>query len=122
MLRIRLQRTGRNKTPFYRVVVAEHSAAVQGGYIDRIGQYNPIAKPKLFQIDRDKLASWIKKGAKPSNTIARLLKGSGVDGMEPYIVPMADRKKKNAGEEAAAAAAPADAPASPASPEATSAA
>ncbi|MCK5604817.1 30S ribosomal protein S16, partial [Candidatus Pacearchaeota archaeon] len=95
VLKIRLQRTGRKKMPFYRVVVAEHSTAVQGGYVDQIGFYNPLVKPWSFEVDTDKALEWIKKGAKPTNTVARLLKASGAKGMERFIVEMKDRKTKN---------------------------
>lgn len=100
MLRIRLQRIGRKKRPSYRIVVAEHSvAATKNNYVESLGFYNSIASEKVFEVDKDKILEWIKKGAKPSNTLARLLKGDGMKGMEPYIVKMADRKKKNEKEE-----------------------
>ena len=98
MLRIRLQRAGRKRQPVYRIVVAEHTNRVQGKYIDRLGYYNPISKPKVFEVDSDKIFEWIKKGAKPTNTLARLLKGDGVKGMEKYIKDMPDRKEKNPSE------------------------
>ena len=102
MLKIRLQRLGRKKRPNYRVVVAEHSSAVQGKYIDSIGQYDPLSSSdNSFKVNIDKLNDWIKKGAKPSNTVARLLKGSGVKGMESYIVEMKNKKTKNPSEEPA---------------------
>jgi len=103
VLRIRLQRAGRKKQPVYRIVVAEHTNRVQGKYVDRIGHYNPLMKPVVLTIDTDKLFEWIKKGAQPTNTIARLLKGDGVKGMEKYIKDMPNRKKKNAPEEEASA-------------------
>lgn len=113
VLKIRLQRTGRKKMPFYRVVVAEHSTAVQGSYIDQIGFYNPLVKPWSFEVNADKALEWVKKGAKPTNTVARLLKASGVKGMESFIIEMKDRKKKNAPpEEEKAPEKPAEIPAS----------
>ncbi len=98
MLKIRLQRTGRNKIPFYRVVVAEHSASAKGYVIDKAGFYNPAVKPWSFEVDTKKILEWIKKGAKPSNTVARLLKAAGEKDMEKFIVEMKDRKKKGEGE------------------------
>lgn len=105
MLKIRLQRTGRENIPFYRIVVAEHKSSVKGKYIEKLGFYNPLVKPWEFKVDTDKVAEWIKKGAKPSNTVARLLKAAGVKDMEKFIIEMKDRKKK--GEEEAAKTAPA---------------
>jgi len=105
VLKIRLQRTGRKGIPFYRVVVAEHKSSVKGKYVAQLGFYNPLVKPWQFKVDNEKIAEWIKKGATPSNTVARLLKADGVKGMEKFIIEMKDRKKK--GEEAAAKTAPA---------------
>lgn len=125
MLKIRLQRTGRENKPFYRIVVAEHAAPVKAKYVDLLGFYNPIANPRVFKIDLEKAKGWISKGAKPSNTVARLMKGEGIEGMDAYIVPMADRKKKkeaaaapNGGQAESTSAAPAAAP--DAAPEKTS--
>ena len=109
MLRIRLQRIGRKKRPSYRIVVAEHStAATKNRYVESLGFYNPIASEKVFNVDKDKLLEWIKKGAKPTNTLARLLKGDGLKGMEPFIVEMKDRKKKKQVEKKPATPAPSD--------------
>ncbi|MBU0727214.1 30S ribosomal protein S16, partial [Patescibacteria group bacterium] len=99
MLKIRLQRLGRSKRPNYRIVVAEHTAAPQGKYIDQLGSYDPLSTVDALKVDTDKVLEWIKKGAQPSNTLARLLKGNGVKGMEPYIVEMKDKKKKKEEEE-----------------------
>jgi len=95
VLKIRLQRYGRKNRPNYRVVVAEHSAPIQGKYIDLIGRFDPLIEKHGFVVDVDKIKEWIKKGAKPTNTVARLLKGQGVDGMDVYITEMKDRKVKN---------------------------
>ena len=95
MLRIRLQRIGRKKKPNYRIVVAEHSSAVvKNKYVEQLGYYNPLASEKVFEVNTEKLLEWIKKGAKPTNTIARLLKQDGVKDMEPFIIEMKDRQKK----------------------------
>lgn len=123
MLRIRLQRIGRKKKPNYRIVVAEHSSAVvKSKYVEQLGYYNPLNSDNALELDKDKLLEWIKKGAKPTNTIARLLKRDGVKGMEPFIIEMRDRKKKKSEEAGeankegeapaeSAKAAPAEAPA-----------
>lgn len=108
MLRIRLQRSGRKNRPNYRVVVAEHSAPIKGRYIEMLGTFDPLVEKHGLVVDTAKVEEWIKKGAKPTNTIARLLKGQGVPGMEPFIIEMKDRKKKKEEEEK-----PAEAPAAP---------
>lgn len=99
MLRIRLQRTGRRNLPTYRLVVAEHTAAVKGKFIEKFGYYRPAENPHVFEYDLDRIRHWIQFGAQPSNTVARLLKWKGVEGMEKFIIEMPSRKKK--GEEAA---------------------
>lgn len=107
MLTIRLQRTGRENIPFYRVVLAEHQRPVKSKYIEKLGFYNPLKKPFQFEVDTEKILAWIKKGAQPSSTVARLLKSQGVKDMEKFIKPMKDRKKKSEeGAETAPAATP----------------
>ena len=96
MLKIRLQRAGRENIPFYRVVVADHHRPVKGKFIEKLGYYNPLVKPWKLEVDVEKIQEWIKKGAKPSSTLARLLKAQGVKDMEKYINKMHDRKKKGA--------------------------
>ena len=123
MLKIRLQRSGRKNRPNYRVVVAEHTAPIQGRYIELLGSFDPLVEKHGFQADVAKIEEWIKKGAKPTNTVARLLKGQGVKGMEAFIVEMKDKAVKNPKEEPVApvAAAPVAAPVAeetPAEPEA----
>lgn len=94
MLRIRLQRIGRENTPIYRVVVAEHARRVKGDYLEIIGHYDPVSKKEQFKVQMDRLMDWIKKGAQPSDTIARLLKGQGAKDMDRYIKFKSDRRKK----------------------------
>lgn len=95
MLKIRLQRSGRKNRPNYRIVVAEHSAPIKGRYLEMLGTFDPLVEKHGFVIDVAKVDEWIKKGAKPTNTVARLLKGQGAKGMESFIVDMKDRVVKN---------------------------
>jgi len=71
MLKIRLSRVGKKNSPAYRIVVTEHYKPVKAGFIEHIGFYNP--RSKQFQIDKEKLGLWMKKGATCSNTINNLL-------------------------------------------------
>lgn len=107
MLKIRLKRIGRKNTPFFAVVVAEHSVSAKGKIVEQLGHYNPVIKPWSFEADTEKVLAWIKKGAKPSNTVARLLKAAGVKDMDRFIIEMKDRKKKKSAEATAPQAAPA---------------
>lgn len=102
MLKIRLQRTGRTNAPTYRLVVAEHSRPVQGKHLEVLGHYLPTRNPVVFEFDSEKILGWIKKGACPTDTVARLLNKSGVKGMEKFIVRYVKKRSKSATEEAAA--------------------
>ncbi len=78
-VRIRLSRVGGAKNPIYRIVVADQAARRDGRSIETIGQYNPRETPSLIEIDADKARAWLDKGAKPSNTVKRLLAVKGID-------------------------------------------
>ncbi len=121
MLVIRLQRTGRKNLPAYRIVVAEKARAVKKQFIDIVGHYLPAQDPKVIEIDLEKVKEWISKGAQPSDTVAALCKSQGLEGMEKYMEPRnKQKKKKNEAPEEEAPAAPAqeEAPASDDAPEA----
>ena len=82
-LKIRLARGGSKKRPFYRVVVADSRAPRDGRYIDRIGTYDPRLpkdSEQRVQIDPQKAADWIKKGAKPTDRVARFLSQMELEG------------------------------------------
>ena len=74
MLSIRLRRTGSKKRPFFRVVVSEARSKKEGEFIDILGFYNPRTKPAVVEIDKEKIAQWIAKGARPSDSVRTLLK------------------------------------------------
>ena len=73
MLRIRLRRVGKKKQPSYRVVMADARSPRDGRFVDKVGFYNPLTDPPTVNIDQDKLQSWIKKGAVPTESVQRLL-------------------------------------------------
>lgn len=62
---------GRHKIPFYRIVAIDSKKARDGEYIDNLGYYDPRAK--VLEIKRDRVEYWLSKGAKPTNTVARLI-------------------------------------------------
>ncbi len=80
MLKIRLRRTGAKKQPSYRIVVAEASAPRDGASVEVLGHYNPLTDPATFQVDADKTREWLRRGAQPTERVARLLAKSGVTG------------------------------------------
>lgn len=74
---IRLRRTGTTKKPAYRVVVADSRAPRDGRFIEAVGFYNPLTDPPTIRIDQEKVTAWLKKGARPSNTVRVLLAQAG---------------------------------------------
>lgn len=76
-VRLRLMRMGKKKQPAYRVVAVDQRAPRDGRYIEQIGRYEPLHGPSLVEIDNDKAASWLAKGAQPSETVEKLLNLSG---------------------------------------------
>ena len=73
MLAIRLRRAGSKNRPFFRVVVTETRSARDGRFVEVLGHYNPRTKPEALTIDRDRLAHWLKSGARPSDTVRTLV-------------------------------------------------
>ena len=78
MVKIRLKRVGAKKAPFYNVVVADSRTARNGKIIDEVGYYNPMTNPVEIKIDLEKVETWIKNGAKPTDTVRYLLEKSNV--------------------------------------------
>ncbi len=74
-VKIRLKRMGAKKAPFYRVVVADSRYPRDGRFIEEIGYYDPTKEPAVININKEKAEEWIKKGAQPTDTVKRLLKG-----------------------------------------------
>lgn len=76
-VRLRLMRMGKTKQPVYRVVVIDQRAPRDGRYIEQIGRYDARQEPSLVEIDNDRAADWLSKGAQPSETVEKLLNISG---------------------------------------------
>ena len=73
MVKIRLQRVGKKKAPFYHVVVADSRSPRDGKIVEKIGTYNPMTEPATIELDNEKVAQWIKNGAKPTDTVKPLI-------------------------------------------------
>ena len=73
MVKIRLQRVGKKKAPFYHIVVADSRRARDGKIIEQIGTYDPMTDPGTIVLDNEKVATWIKNGAKPTDTVKKLI-------------------------------------------------
>ena len=77
-VRIRLQRHGRKKRPFYRLVAADARAQRDGVFLERLGHYNPLTDPADIFIDEEKALKWLRRGAQPTDTAKRLLSKRGI--------------------------------------------
>ena len=71
---IRLSRHGAKKKPFYRIVVSDRRYPRDGRYLEQVGTYDPSATTGGLKLNREKIESWIKDGAQPSQTVAQLIK------------------------------------------------
>ena len=72
MLKIRLKRIGRKRSPFYRLVIMENSARRNGKPIEEVGYYNPMTKH--YKFDSEKIQKWLNYGVQPTETVSYLLK------------------------------------------------
>ena len=72
MLKLRLKRAGKKRSPSYRLVIMEHTTRRDGRSIEEVGYYNPITKQSKFDIE--KIQRWLSVGAKPTETVTNLLK------------------------------------------------
>lgn len=116
MLAIRLRRIGKRSHVTYRVVVAESKYTPSGRFLLDLGYYDPHTKK--FSVDKEKILDWLNKGAQPSNTLAKLLKGEKLK--HPSIVVVQKHKKsKKAVDEAVQQAAKLETKASETKPETT---
>ena len=77
-VKMRLQRHGSKKRPFYFIVVADARSPRDGKFIQKLGSYNPLTVPATIQIDRQKALEWLHKGAQPTDTVRRILSFKGV--------------------------------------------
>ena len=73
MLSIRLRRAGSSKKPYFRVVVVEARSGLVGDFVENVGTYNPRSKPAQVAIDRARIEHWLKRGARPSDSVRTLL-------------------------------------------------
>lgn len=73
MLKIRLSRVGKKKRPAYRIVVADSRAPRDGANVEIIGHYDPLTEPPTIVINEERATHWLEHGARPSETVAKLL-------------------------------------------------
>jgi small subunit ribosomal protein S16 len=78
MVRMRLRRVGSRKNPNWRIVIADRRSPRDGRTIETIGHYNPQTDPSLIEIDEDRARHWLEHGARPTPTVASLLRTKGI--------------------------------------------
>ena len=101
MLAIRLRRAGSKRRPFFRVVVTEHSSPREGRFVEIIGHYNPRTKPETLVLDSERLAHWLKNGARASDTVRTLI--DRMPPAPPAVTAAAGQTEAEAAEGAGAA-------------------
>lgn len=105
MLAISLMRIGAKGKPFYRLVVKEKRSKRDGAYIENVGTYNPMMDPAEVSLKHERIQYWIGVGAKPSETVASLIKNNPVQTEEEREAMLQERAEKKAASEAEKAAA-----------------
>jgi len=88
MVKIRLNRMGAKKKPFYRIVVADSRAPRDGRFIEILGNYDPVKQDAPVTIDEEKVLDWMAKGAQPTDTVRSILRKQGI------MKKFAESKKK----------------------------
>lgn len=104
MLKIRLKRAGGRNHPFYRVVVVDSRKARDSRAVEEIGYYNPLEKPLVVNVDRDRVSYWTDRGAQLSDTVKTLLRNENtthptrrvVEHFEPAVPEEKPKPKKKA--------------------------
>lgn len=87
MVRLRSQRFGKTKAPFYRIVATDSRNPRDGRFIEIVGTYNPLTDPATYNIDEEKVMKWLNAGAKPTDTVKSILSKQGI------IAKFAESKK-----------------------------
>jgi small subunit ribosomal protein S16 len=99
-VKLRLMRMGKKKQPTYRIVVADSRSPRDGRFIEIVGHYDARREPSVIQVDNDRAVHWLRNGAQPSETVAKLLTLSGAMATlkgEP-APPGAEQYQKGAGD------------------------
>jgi small subunit ribosomal protein S16 len=86
-VKIRLRRMGAKHQPSYRIVIADSRSPRDGRYIDQVGFYNPLTNPAIINVNKDKAIDWLRRGAEPTDTVAKLFTKFDID---PAVVRKSD--------------------------------
>lgn len=98
MLIFRLTRVGKKNRPYFRIVVAEHTAPIKGKFISIVGHYDPIRKNVVLK--KDEINVWLLRGVKPSNTVAKLFIKQGLKHKLIKVIQFKKKAKKSKEEKA----------------------
>lgn len=112
--KIKLQRVGTKRQPKYRVVVQEARSKLGGKVIEILGIYQPRQNPPVFEVSKEKVLEWLKKGAQPTEKVRILLGKAGI--MPPVDLASLHKRPTKGEKKEAPAAAPAAAPKKEAKP------
>ena len=77
-VKLRLQRFGAHKSPYYRIVAADSRSPRDGKFIEILGSYNPIANPAKVVVNEEKVLAWLNNGAQPTDTVKSILSKEGI--------------------------------------------
>ena len=78
-VKIRLERMGQKKAPFYRIVVADARSPRDGKFIEEIGTYDPNQEPSVFKVDEEAAKKWLNNGAQPTEMVGKIFKAAGIE-------------------------------------------
>ena len=79
MVKIRLRRMGKKKSPFYRIIVADARSPRDGRFIEEIGTYDPTKDPTEYRVNEELAKKWLANGAQPTDTVSRIFKAAGIE-------------------------------------------
>ncbi len=115
VVKLKLQRKGTKNRPVYRLVVQPDRSALEGNVIEILGQYDPLKKSELLNVDAEKVKAWLAKGAQPTDKVRILLGKAGImPAVDLATLPKRKTKGEQPAEEQAAKPAEAAAPEAPA--------
>ena len=107
-VKIRLMRTGKIRTPYFRIVVSDSRKARNGLSIEEIGRYSPKSEPSLIEVNSDRAQYWLGVGAQPTEAVEAILKitgdwqkSKGLPGSEGTLKKIAPKSPKQVAYEAA---------------------
>ncbi len=84
---------GTRGKPAYRVVVADSRSPRDGAFIEVVGYYNPLTNPETVNLNGERITKWLRDGAKPTDTVERLLAGNGIIEKKQRVYSLKPEKK-----------------------------